>query len=143
MKNLNIQKLQKGFTLIELMIVDAIIGILAAIAIPAYQDYLRRAKCTEVVQATQAVKVAVEVCAQDNGGIANCDAGSEGIPADVGANGSYVASVATANGIITATAVNAQALLGETYILTPVYSLTTGIRWDVTGTCVAATICKD
>ncbi len=137
------KKTQQGFTLIELMIVVAIIGILAAIAIPAYQDYTKRAKFTEVTQATAAIKAAVELCAQDLATVTGCDGGSNGIPANNAAGaGKYLASIATANGVITATAVSTQGLGGETYVLTPTYSATTGVSWAVTGTCIAARICK-
>ena len=58
-KNMSMKKIQKGFTLIELMIVVAIIGILAAVAIPAYQDYTVRAKVTEGLSLASSAKVAV------------------------------------------------------------------------------------
>ena len=59
------RKVQQGFTLIELMIVVAIIGILAAIAIPAYQNYTLKARFTEVVNAAAPYKLAVDLCAQN------------------------------------------------------------------------------
>jgi len=61
------RSMQKGFTLIELMIVVAIIGILAAVALPAYQDYTVRAKVSEVILAASSAKVAVAEAAQTNG----------------------------------------------------------------------------
>ena len=61
------RSMQKGFTLIELMIVVAIIGILAAVALPAYQDYTVRAKVSEVILAASSAKVAVAEHAQANG----------------------------------------------------------------------------
>lgn len=62
------KKVQQGFTLIELMIVVAIIGILAAIAIPQYQNYVMRAKWSDVITSADSIKLAMGECAQNNGG---------------------------------------------------------------------------
>jgi type IV pilus assembly protein PilA len=126
---------QSGFTLIELMIVVAIIGILAAIAIPSYQNYTKKAKFTEIVQATAPVKTAVEICLQDQAGVlANCTNGSNGVPADITAATGKLNGLTTASSVITATAISTQGLSGETIILTPSYS-STGVTWAVGGTC--------
>lgn len=137
------KNVQKGFTLIELMIVVAIIGILAAVAIPAYSNYTKKAKFQEVVQATQAAKAAVEVCASDLGSTTGCSGGTQGVPDDVASTNTtkYVGTVVTADGTITATAKASGGLNAETYVLAP--SLTsTGIEWTVSGTCLTAGICK-
>jgi len=65
---MNMQKSQQGFTLIELMIVVAIIGILASIAIPAYQDYVTKAKFQKGVTVLESTKTATAICIQENGG---------------------------------------------------------------------------
>ena len=72
------KKVQKGFTLIELMIVIAIVGILAAVALPAYQNYSTKAKFSEVVAAGQPIRAAIDVCLQQNNyAEASCDTEAE------------------------------------------------------------------
>lgn len=137
------QRGQVGFTLIELMIVVAIVGILAVIGVPAYQNYSARAKFSEVVSNTGTFKTAVEMCAIDQGAvpIAACAAGSNGVPAPVSTVGNYTSGVTVAaDGTITATAVNGSGLAGQTYVLKPNYTLNGGVSWSTTsGTCFTDT----
>ncbi|MGB5541659.1 MAG: pilin [Gammaproteobacteria bacterium] len=95
-------KLQKGFTLIELMIVIAIIGILAAIAIPAYQDYTIRAKVSEGLNLAGAAKLAVSETYDSTGSMPTSQA-QAGLPSAVSIVGNYVSSVSVAatTGVIT------------------------------------------
>ena len=95
-------KKQQGFTLIELMIVVAIIGILAAIAIPAYQDYTIRAQVSEGLNLSAGAKAAVTEFFQDQGTLPT-DNAEAGIEAANVITGKYVVSVAVAAGVITVT----------------------------------------
>lgn len=148
MKN-TFKKAQQGFTLIELMIVVAIIGILASVALPAYQNYTKKAKFTEVVIGTSGLKTAVELCAQDLGTVTGCTGVAAGATTGTGlrwglinvAAAGNISSISTTDGVITATAITTNGLNGETYILTPTFAAGK-VTWAVSGTCQAAAICS-
>lgn len=117
----------KGFTLIELMIVVAIIGILAAVALPAYQQYTAKAKYTEIVLASSGHKSAIEVCAAVESTllIGTCGPSLNGIPANSGASGIVTSVTVTAgtvdasNTVITVVPVEAGGIAAtDTYVLT-------------------------
>ncbi len=124
-----------GFTLIELMITVAIVGILAAIAVPSYQNYTRKAYYSEIVLAASPYRLAVGMCAQTLGTLNGCDAGSNGIPAAIAAPVGAVASLTVTKGVITVIPTVAHGILAtDTYVLTPTVDAATGtITWVSSG----------
>lgn len=138
-------KTQKGFTLIELMIVIAIIGILAAVAVPQYGQYTKRAKFVgEVVNQTAPFKTAISLCIADKNvtPVADCAHDTNNIPDELGVVGAMASLTAAATGVITAT--GSDEVDGDTYILTPTYAPTTNtLTWAVSGTCLANGLCRN
>ena len=124
-------KKQQGFTLIELMIVVAIIGILAAIAIPAYQDYTIRAQVSEGLNLAAGAKAAITEYYQNNGVMPGTNANA-GISASNTITGNYVSDVAVqANGLVQVTyngpRVN-QIISGDMLVLSPTTN-TGSVEW--------------
>ena len=90
------KSMQKGFTLIELMIVVAIIGILAAVALPAYQDYTVRARTSELILAASAARTSITEAAQQLNGMTGTGSGLV-----IGTGGKLSAATVSADGVIT------------------------------------------
>ena len=125
-------QLQKGFTLIELMITVAIVGILAAVALPAYQDYTVRAQASEGLILTEGMKTAVAEFYTNKGTLPADDAaaGTTSQP------GKYVSGTAIALGVITATfgtGANSK-LAGKSVVLTPTPATAGNLIWNCSST---------
>ena len=132
--------LAKGFTLIELMIVVAIIGILASVAIPSYQDYTIRAQVTEAINLTATAKTAV-VLAYSNNGLPPADRVAAALtPIATDTSGKYISRVDVVNGTVVATfGNNANAVIsGLTIGLTPYETADLGVAWRCGGAAAPA-----
>lgn len=136
---------QLGFTLLELLVVIAVIGVLASLAVPRFQNQIKKAKFVEVVNAIGPYKTAVELCVQRGITLSDCDSGSNGIPkatTSISSSG-VVASVSVENGVITA--IGGTNVDGASYILFPTTSENTssGLDWSsAESTCLAAELCE-
>lgn len=131
--------IQQGFSLIELMIVVAIVGVLAAVATANYQTYMKKSKFSEVIQAAMPYKTAFEVAAQGGSlaSLVDADAGTNGIPVAPSPSGK-VASLDVADGVITVTGTTE--VDSKTFTMSA-SGITAPIQWTKGGTCAAAGLC--
>lgn len=140
------KKVQQGFTLIELMIVIAIVGILAAVALPAYQNYTKRAKFAEVVSSVVPIRNAIDICVQTTGvAISACPLATASSTLDeeaATANNVNAVTWDLSAGTITATGTGD--VDSKDYILVGTKDATyNAVTWAVStsSTCLAAGLC--
>ncbi|MDN6856471.1 prepilin-type N-terminal cleavage/methylation domain-containing protein [Pseudomonas sp. CAN2814] len=126
---------QQGFTLIELMIVVAIIGILASVSLPLYSDYSSRSKAAAAIAEISSVKTAVGLCVAEVGSTTGCDAGAYGIPKDFDETSNIKGDYSVKDGLIKtttrATDSDGNELLLE---LKPKAGTKANLIWEVSGT---------
>ena len=139
--------MQKGFTLIELMIVIAIIGILAAIAIPSYQNYIKKAAYSEIPLAMSSIRTAVDTCYGIEKDLTKCDTDVEiGETLPTGLTGKALASIAITptTAVVTATPNNYKGIVAaDRCVLTPAADASDRLIWTYSGECLTKGFVKN
>lgn len=126
---------QPGFSVLELLIVVVIIVALGAIAIPSFQNYLRRTYYSEIVQTAKTYQAAVNVCAEKTKSFVSCNAGNNKIPVGINHPAGAIASLSVIQGVISIVPVAKDGVTpSDTYILTPGIDAKSGnVKWVVSG----------
>ena len=139
--------MQKGFTLIELMIVIAIIGILAAIAIPSYQNYIKKAAYSEIPLAMSSIRTAIDTCYGIEKSLAACDtAASIGETLPTGLTGKALNKIemTATTAVVTATPNAYKGIVaGDTCVLTPAADASDRLIWTYSGECLTKGFVKN
>ncbi len=121
---------QKGFTLIELMIVIAIIAILMSYAIPAYRDYTVRAKAGEAFSVSASLKSTISEIWVNTGDLTGVNSGTNGIPVPTLVTGNNISQIEVTNGEIEVTFDNDTTLVGQTLTFSPIMVAGGSLNWD-------------
>ena len=130
-----------GFSLLELLVVVALIGILATYAVPTYRHYLQKTRFIEVIQAVHNVRLAQSLCLlQQAGALPQCDSYNKlGLSAPAKTANTTDVTITSSSGLITGTGTAAAG--GYTYILTPSSDASDQLSYSIGGTCVSASFC--